>query len=265
MRVVVVALALVVSCVAIAGDRAASRKPAAAARPSSPIAAAWVKLPTKGSACADVDLGFDYGIEGGMRNFYCRARQVLPWKTFRDVAPTIFRAGPHAKDGALELHSERDFGRYDPAFVRWANEHLIPAASDDTLRAATQGIYDAQVKSLAHAYHLVDLVMTANPAWITRERQVYPAVDATGAVTVTDVYAATEPYYDLLGSADHNWGGFDPNVVRGATMWWLRRHEDGTAALWRQGLTKLLVTYDAAWLKATKAPKTARLPQRLDR
>jgi hypothetical protein len=98
--------------------------------------------------------------------------------------------------------------------------------------------------------------------WITRERTIYPAVDATGMVTVGDVFASTEPYYELLGSADHDWGGFDPNVVRSATMWWLRRHEDGTAALWREGLTKLLVTYDAAWLKSARAPKTARLPQR---
>lgn len=272
MRLVVLTLALVASCVAFAGDRAAARKPVAphtaktpgaSSSSSSPIATAWSKLPKKGSACADVDLGFDYGVEGGMRNFYCRARQVLPWKTFRELAPTIFRAGPHPKNGALELNSERDFGRYDPAFVRWANEHLVPAATDDALLRATQGIYDAQVKPLARAYHLVDVVMTANPAWIAKERTLYPAVDAAGLVTAgVDVYAVTDPYYELLGTSAQDWGGFDPNIVRSATMWWLRRHEDGTAALWREGLTKLLVTYDATWLKSAKAPKTARLPQR---
>jgi hypothetical protein len=153
---IVVALALVVSCAALAGGHARipvarkEAKPASATSPSpassSPLATAWMNLPTKGSACSDNDLGFDYGVEGGMRSFYCRAQMVMPWMTFRALAPAIFRAGPHPTSGGLELGSKRDFGRYDPAFVRWANEHLIPAATDDTLRRITQDTYNAQVQ-----------------------------------------------------------------------------------------------------------------------
>lgn len=273
MRTLAIVCTLAVSCVAIAGD-ANKRPPAESASSTSstskrsktepsPIADAWKKLPKKGSACAESDLDFDYGTDGGMRNFYCRARQVLPWATFKKLAPEPFRKGPHKPGGILDLHAERDFGYYDPAFVRWATDHLVPAADDETLRAATQKIYDAQAKNLARVYHLVDIVMTANPAWIESERRVYlGAVDASAEGGSWSNFELTDPYHELLGPAAKDWGGFDPNLVRASTMWWLRRHHDGTAPLWREGLTKLLVTYDAAWLKSAKAPKTAKLPKR---
>ena len=289
MRIVPVALALVFSCAALAGDGTAKRTSSsssskasksksksksklpsksktpstrepldfeAAPKGEAAIAEAWQRLPKRGSACTDEDLGFDYGFEGGMRNFYCRAKIALSMKTLQSLAPTIFRKGPHFKFGMLDLHNHREFGSYDPAFVQWASDHLIPAADDATLRAATQGTYDAQVRTLARIYHLVDAVMSTDPAWIDNERRVYlSALDNTDKGGGQDNYALIEPYEDLLGTDG------EPNVVRSATTWWLRRHHDGTAPLWRVGLHKLLATYDAEWLLAKKAPSPP-LPRR---
>ena len=69
-------------------------------------------------------------------------------------------------------------------------------------------------------------------------------------------------YHEVLGTADQDWIGHDPNLVRSATMFWLRRTKDGTATLFFDGLTKLLSTYDKPWLDALTQAKPGPLPQR---
>lgn len=266
MRVLPTTLALLVSCAALAGDSSKATAPSLgmksaprglATAPANTVTEAWQRLPKKGNGCSDEDLVFDYGREGGLRNFYCRAKQVFSMETLQSLAPPIFRKGPHFKTGALDLHNDREFGFYDPAFVQWAGEHLVPAASDATLKKATQPIYNAQVRDLARLYHLVDLSMSRDPAWIDNERKVYlgalDSVEARGGGW--NNYALIEPYENIIGPAG------DPNLARHATTWWLRRHHDGTAPQWRVGLTKLLSTYDAKWLQTAQATKTP-LPKR---
>lgn len=272
-RTIVVAgvvAALSLSFVASAGDladiAAARARSAKTVKKKTDIDAAvidaWKRLPKKGNSCADADLSFDYGVEGGMRNFYCRARGVFSWSTFKKLAPSPFRKGPHTS-ALLDLHNERQFGFYDPKFVQFAVDHFVPAADDDALRAATQGTYDLQVRNLARLYHVVDLVLRSEPGLIERERRAYlGALDAATAGGNWNNFELTAPYEELLGTAEQDWGGYDPNLVRASTMWWLRRHHDGTASQWRDGLTKLLATYDASWLKSAKAPKTVKLPKR---
>jgi hypothetical protein len=70
----------------------------------------------------------------------------------------------------------------------------------------------------------------------------------------------TEPYHDTLGGEGANWGGHDPNHVRSATMWWLRRAHDGTRPIWSDGLQRLLQTYDGAWLAAQIDVRPVPLP-----
>jgi hypothetical protein len=67
-------------------------------------------------------------------------------------------------------------------------------------------------------------------------------------------------YHDVLGTADENWGGHDPNHVRSATMWWLRRYSDGTAGLWAEGLERLLKAYDAQWLGGERREQRKQQP-----
>ncbi len=224
------------------------------------ITEAWQQLPDSGSGCADDDLGFDYGKDGGMRNVFCRALTVTSWKAFVRQAPAPpFRKGPH-KNGKLNLHAAKDFGRYDPKFVTWATTALVPAASDPALRQATQPVYDRQLKELAHVYFLVDKALSSDPKWVENERRRYlSSMDAKGGGW--DVWEITDAYHEVLGPSASDWGGHDPNHVRSAVMWWLRRHHDDTAGLWREGLVKLLNTYDAAWLgDEQKTPWTKTLP-----
>lgn len=247
---------------AAGGDRAPGMPPASRPAPTpekaSTIAGAWRALGNaQGHACAEDDLIFDYGAEGGMRNFFCRALTVFSWKTFLALAPTApFRAGPHRK-GKLKLNSERDFGRYDPRFVRWAVDTLVPGATDAALRADTQAIYDAQARTLARTWWEVQRAIASDPAWRAREVNTYlrAADDASVKWDASVIWF----YHDVLGA---DWGGYDPNHIRSATMWWLRRTKDGSAEAWGKGLEKLLTTYDAAWLAAHRGPWPGTLPAR---
>ncbi len=227
-------------------------------QPPQGITGAWLSMPEEGSGCGD-DLNFDYGLDGGMRNIFCRALKVMSWRAFLASAPTSpWLKGPH-KGTTLNFQAERDFGRYNPAFVRWATTALIPAATNPELRAQTQPIYDRQFKRLARLYFLVEKAMSANEAWVEAERRRYLQLmdDKGGGWNVWEI---TDPYHDVLGNADANWGGHDPNHVRAATMWWLRRAHDNTRPLWSDGLNKLLSTYDDLWLAEQQGVAPSPLP-----
>lgn len=235
---------------------------APAARKVATISEAWKALPQSGDGCGGA-LSFDYGLEGGMRNFYCRALTVFSWKTFLGLAPVSpFLSGPH-RGGKLDLASKTTFGRYDPTFVRWAVKALVPAADDPELRASTQPVYDAQVRTLARVYFKVWRVLSAAPEWTSAERDRYGAAMAKGegdwSGTVVDLY------HDTLGPSERDWGGNDPNTVRSATMWWLRRTIDETAPRWAEGLERLLKTYDASWLEAQKSKRPPKPPKRVEK
>jgi hypothetical protein len=222
------------------------------------IATAWLRMPESGHGCGD-DLIFDYGVDGGMRTVFCRGLLVLSWKAVLAAAPsTPFLKGPH-KGTTLDLQAARDFGRYDPAFVRWATRALVPAAKDGALRKRTQGVYDRQFQRLARVYFLVEKALSSSPPWVERERQRYLSLmDAKGGAW--NELEITEPYHDTLGGEGANWGGHDPNHVRSATMWWLRRAHDGTRPIWSDGLQRLLQTYDGAWLAAQIDVRPVPLP-----
>jgi hypothetical protein len=222
--------------------------------PVSTIAEAWAALPRSGSACGD-DLAFDYALEGGVRNAFCRALLVFRWKTLLSLAPTApFSSGPH-RGGKLDLKASKQFGHYDPAFVRWAIVALVPAAKNAQLRDQTQPVYEQQFRELARTSFLVWRALSADAEWSSTERTRYAAAMARG-----EADEGTWGYSDVLGDAAHEWNGHDPNHVRTATMWWLHRSLDETAPLWAEGLERLLTTYDAAWLATARAGRPAPLP-----
>ena len=227
------------------------------------IADAWRALPRiSGQGCGDKDLVFDYETGGGMRNFFCRALTVFGWKTFLSLAPVSpFQSGPH-KAGSLNLNSKKQFGRYNPEFVRWASNALVPGASDPALREQTLKIYKVHVQPLARTYWAIWLVLSGDTQWVAAERRQYMAAVRAGEA---DAFGSTlDHYHNTLDNLAIGGEGADPNHVRSATAWWLRRFEDGTASLWAEGLEKLLRTYDAAWLaelQKTAIPKPPRRKQ----
>ena len=213
------------------------------------IADAWRALGTTTNACSERDLHFDYWPDGGVRNFWCHATSVLAWKAFVALAPhKPFSRGPHTQ-GKLALHDPRDFGRYNPAFVRWLVDNGVPAASDEALRAQTQPLYEKYVRQLARVYYVVHERLEQKPAWKKQQRNLYlKTMDEKNP----DWGAYYDKYSTFLGEADSDWGGYDPNLQSASVAFWLRRDVDGTAPIFFEGLKKLLGTYDAAFLTPQK-------------
>ena len=93
---------------------------------------------------------------------------MYAWSAFVAQAPPIWLKGPHARwrEGALALHDPHDFGRYNPAFVRWLVDNAIAPVTP-----ATTSAYDKYIRKLARTYFAVHKAM--KPDWIKRERALY--------------------------------------------------------------------------------------------
>jgi hypothetical protein len=139
--------------------------------------------------------------------------------------------------------------------VKWATTALVPAATDAALREQTQPLYDRSMSTLARTYLQVWRALSADPRWVAAERKLYLSGGDPHGETI-------DLYHDVLGTSEEDWGGHDPNHVRSATAWWLRRFHDGTAPLWAEGLERLLTTYDSEWLVTEKKAAPHPLPVR---
>src|SRR5690606_20040689 len=89
----------------------------------------------------------------GVRGLACAATaELAPASVVAAAGMRPFVSGPHlasAEGVVLDLDAPRDFGRYDPAFVRWVVANGIPEAN-----AVTRSVYDRRLRRLARVYWL---------------------------------------------------------------------------------------------------------------
>lgn len=196
----------------------------------------------------------------GVRGLACLATEVVPAAALAARPPVApFVRGPHVvADGRLDLTAPRDFGAYDPAFVRWLAGAAIPRS--ETAVALTRPVYERRVARLARVYWLTrkDLAAGGFPARVPPGTPAAYAAFLGGApapegarygegfsvFAFSDLSEAIAP---RLGMPVGNvWEvTYEANTAYG---FWLRRRADGTEGLWRDGLRTLLARYDAAWL-----------------
>lgn len=233
--------------------------PRAEARPKKPrlddavirkVKVLWLGLSDSQESCGD----FDYFPGGGMKSFACHLEldSTLAWLT-RAWGKGIFVDGPH-QPGNLDLENTASFGHYNPEFVRFLVDHLVPAASDPAFREKTQATYDKYVRPLAKIFVATYDKLEANPECRAHEVDRYRAFLDAGKVPVMDY----ERYFffmnkDFCSNPDGGFdyfnnrgfdGGYDGNVVKTCTAFWIRRTVDGTAAIFYEGLKKLIATYE---------------------
>lgn len=206
------------------------------------ITEAWASLGETKNQCPNVH---DYFPEGGMLSFYCHVKGLLDVSDLQKMANMpIFRSGPH-KNNQLNLAAEQDFAHYNPEFVQWLTNKLIPAADDEILRKLTQPFYDKYVQRLARTYYETYQGLQNDTNYFTQKTQQY-AEAVKEARLPHDYY---EQFYDFADLAQF---GHDGHVVRGAVGFWIRRNVDNTINQFVAGLEKLLSTYDAAFIKRLK-------------
>ncbi len=167
--------------------------------------------------------------ELGIRDLYNHSKRYLGLNlhTLQNLSPVpIFLKGPHK--GYLNLYS-REFGHYNPEFLKWAKAHLLPAKENPALRKASQPFYENYIRDIARAFYLAYRLKNAVAKIRSKVMQEYE--EAVG----------TNNYYT-------------------ARMFWNRRRIDRTAPLFFDILKDLLYTYDDKWITKT----AANLPPELD-
>lgn len=216
------------------------------ARAAGPFEKVWTQVEGTKSACPD----YDYFPNGGMRNVSCHLKTIISYTALQALAPKIWRAGPHTTE-ALALDVSNDFGRYDPAFVRWLVDNAIPGAENTAFRSATQGVYDRAFKSLARTYLRALLHFERDPAF--RDEAV---AFLENYITEPDEW---ERPLDRLARREPD---DMVNLYAPALAFWTRRNVDGTAKLFEEGLRRLITTYDAtAFEEVAAMPIPGGLPE----
>lgn len=216
----------------------------------------WLKLHKTKNACEE----FDYFPEGGMRIFACHLKSLTSLPFLAQASGlSVFSQGPH-QGTQLKLDHRFQFGYYNPDFVRWMAEHLIPGAQDASLRKATQKHYDKYVKPLATLFYATWQKSRKEPECFRREVERYRLL--MEQKKLPEMYYERFFFYmnpDFCTHADKGFdyfykhgfdGGYDGNVVKTCIAFWMRRTMDGTADEFYQGLHKLLKAYDPGLLKA---------------
>jgi len=232
--------------------------PTAIARGSVPgaVEQAWLGLPGSENGCRGE---FDYFPSGGMRIFSCHVQGLLSFARLQELAGlAAFRGGPHTRE-ALDLKNRSDFGRYDPAFVRWLTDHLIPGPR---LQEKTQPIYERYVRPLARIFYATYRKLHSGAPYLAREKTRYLGLVRSRSLPV-DYYEKyfffMNPLYFKIphgGFNDFHNRGFDGgvngNVVKTCVSFWIRRAIDGTDEDFARGLERLLAAYDARFLERAR-------------
>jgi hypothetical protein len=208
----------------------------------------------------------------GVRTLYCSLQRAgfIDW-FIEDADMPVFLSGPH-RGSELELEApeldleapESDFdtptfdfdaptfGHYNPEFVRWAAERLIPGPDQTTARAVA-GLAYRPWRRLGRAYHLALQHLEANPAL----EEALRAEILEGANPSMALWDALEPLRDEAdragaglthrGLAD---GGLADDARMGeiatvAAGFWIRRDIDGSRPAFKAALLDLLSALDA--------------------
>jgi hypothetical protein len=247
------AISLVVSATQTTG---AGQKPV-----SAKIRDVWLKLHKTKNACEE----FDYFPGGGMRIFACHLKSLTSLPFLAEASGlAVFNQVPH-KGTMLKLDHRFQFGHYNPDFVRWMVENLVPGAQDTSLRKATQKHYNKYVKPLATIFYATWQKAQKEPECFRREVERYRSL--VEQKKLPEMYY--ERYFfwmnpDFCTHADKGFeyfykhgfdGGYSGNVVKTCIAFWMRRTIDGTADEFYKGLHKLLKTYDPGLLDDGPEPK----------
>jgi hypothetical protein len=232
--------------------------------------------------------GFDCKtwLESGFRYLYCKVRTVVSFEKVQSIAGiNIFRmGGPH--DKGLNLSDSFQFGHYNPEFLTWLDEYLIPQGMNDSrFNKLSRYVYKTHIGPIARAmYHSHEILFADTVAYADfRQRfqdvkkayleklannEAFESRFAENPVTFSVIkngYQTALEQHIPVGfgteedlqekfrwlsdylATDKNDDFYLANTAGG---FWVRRSIDGTEAQIFQLLTKLLKTFEPEVLSA---------------
>lgn len=180
----------------------------------------------------------------------------------------IFDSGPHLIDQGeypLESYAKNDFGHYNPKFVRWAVDNLIPSENMIADLGPVQQVYDEAIKEQARIWHQVYKDLHSDPENLMTLKRQYDQeisnyvdngeeydLESPGDLMQErfTMYASSLLQSDIdsgiLSNKDDYWREF--YRYRLAAGFWIRRELDGTAQIFAKGLEKTLGNFDSNFL-----------------
>lgn len=204
----------------------------------------------------DKQWGNGYYPNGGARSLYCHFKPILNLETFESIF-TVFVKGPH-KNGELDLYSKSEFGHYNPEFIRWVHNQLIPGKENNVEIVATLPIYNRYVKDIARIYYTVNKSINVNKEFKKHILEKYMTDINKG--NYVDIYE-----YNECPNITSKWPEAYPvewgkkyYVSSTAALFWLRREIDGTSILFDELITKLLKSYDLEFMEAVNNTTSSR-------
>jgi len=154
----------------------------------------------------------------------------------------IFVSGPH-RGNRLNINSGPTFGHYNPAFITWFRETIIPILTSDAVYKAVDGGYGRSLKNLGRAFAAAyGHVASDRELWgrIAREyHRKFESAPPTGGNAGMHLQERFRAFSDRQNREGLDW--YETNVAAG---FWIRRYIDGTHASIHRGLMELLKVYD---------------------
>ena len=183
--------------------------------------------------------------ERGLRGLYAKVRKKAGLTVLENLSGVkVFLKGPHQK-GKLKLDAKADFGRYNPAFVRWLATYGIPGRQDPILRRQLQPVYDKHLRRTVRGFYVAHLNLKSQPLRVKKIQARYLGLldgQNDAGDFLQESFRTDTDRYEKSG---HDW--YEVNVAHG---FWVRRSIDGIANEFQTALTRLLETYDPDFLKA---------------
>ena len=202
----------------------------------------------------------DPGLNKDVRGIYAVISPLMNLKKLKSLSPVpVFVRGPHGDE--FNTKSD-DFGYYNPDFLIWAKENVIPATNDNLLKILTAPFYRIALQSIVQTFYKVYKYFEYYPEELEELESGYHGHGGTnvyclevfGWVDSADVL--TPPRHWIYGPLD-SFGGNTYDYNTGSTTkaraaaFWLRRKIDGTIIHCSEILEKLIKTYDPEWLEWT--------------
>ena len=212
----------------------------------------------------------------GFRYLYGRVRSIVSFQKAQSIAGinVFLPGGPHDKE--LNLGDDGKFGHYNPRFLSWLNDYVIPEGMDDPqFNAITRSVYKNYIGPVARAlYHTHEILFADSAAFQAFEQRyqvvkhrsqqgLEPNLSMNNFTMELKKFATIkEDYLRLLAKQqklpalyfENNFSSLsdylavvkrdDWYMANTAGGFWVRRSIDGTEAQIFQLLTKLLKTFD---------------------
>jgi len=192
----------------------------------------------------------------GVRLLYCEISHSMDMHGAEQLSGmNIFLpGGPH---GHSPNWNSASFGHYNPEFVKWATDNLLPVKTD-----TTQIIYQQYLERDARIFLLTYNRLNSHPELLKEMAGIYrsgsvPRPDKNGVSWLENRFFSfpidNDP--DLKSLPPPQWRGkgaseqTDSYVYETAMGFWARREVDGTRPLFYQFLTNMLRTFDSDFLE----------------